>query len=678
VWRIVLLGVLACLTACGGDGPRPGLTVGGDGMNGQDVIDAEGSAPVQCTSYDDCPGGLCDPFDGICVECLKDEHCGELELCIDKTCVAAGAECVPGKIRCVDGPAMQICNGDGAAWLPEEACDDDVECTVDSCDEDDGCVYSPDDAQCMDGNDCTIDACLPEDGCVNEWSGACGEAPLADAAPKKLDFGLLLPGENFTEVLTVTNLGLGDLEIDGLEVLGEDPVFHIVTGDGDLFSQDLDPPLVVEPEDQATFILRFWPHVVGEYSTDLILSTNDPNLAKGELVVPMAGGSVDTNCIEATPAALYFGQTTMGMFKTKDVTISNCGQGLIPVYGIQLFDGSGAFSMESAPGTPLDLDVDEFIVLKVGYFPTGAGVEDEASLVVDNAAPMDPHLTVPLSGVGISADCPTAVIQTTGGAAAAPLDEAQLVGANSYSPNGDVTDHKWTLADAPEGSLTAFWPNDTTENPKLWLPLVGDYSVALDVWDTQGIKSCEPGEYVITATPAETLYVELTWSTPGDPDESDWNGTDLDLHLLHPFAEGPDHDNDGQPDGWYDSPWDCFWGNPFPSVWGNVDPDVADDPVLLREDGDGAGPEVIAFDLPEDGQAYRIGVVYWDSAGFGAADARVRAYVDGAMAMDTGEVLLVQGDLWEVATATVQAGVVTVIQPDEQTIIADYPTPIGD
>ncbi|MFH1529322.1 MAG: choice-of-anchor D domain-containing protein [Pseudomonadota bacterium] len=678
--RCVWLGFLAVLVACGAEAPRPGLSLGGDGVGDGDVNGGgDAAGPVLCANDDDCPGGRrCDPFHGVCVDCLMDDHCQGEESCIGHACVAPGVECAPGAIRCLEGPATQICNGDGSAWLPEETCDDDVDCTADSCVEDEGCASSPDHGQCTDGNDCTLDSCDPGDGCVHEWSSACGEAPIADATPKKLDFGLLLPGEHVTDVLTVTNLGLGDLEISGLEVLGADPVFSIVTEGGDKLSVALSPPLVVEPGSQATFTLRFHPLAVGEYMADLVLSTNDPNLVKGELVVPIAGESVDTNCIEATPAALDFGQTTLGMFKTKDVTISNCGQGLVPVYNIQLNDETGAFSLESTVGTPMDLDVGQFIVLKVGYFPSGAGAEDTASLLVDNGAPMDPHLNVPLAGVGLSVECPVAVVQSTGGQTAAPLAEIQLIGANSSSPNGDITDHQWTLASAPEGAVTSFWPGPGTKNPKLWVPLVGEYSIALDVWDEEGVKSCAPDVYTVTTIPAQTLYVELIWSTPGDPDESDGAGTDLDLHLVHPAATGPDYSGDGLPDGWYDSPYDCFWGNPSPTLWGSLDPSVDDDPVLLREDGDGAGPEVIAFDLLEGGAAYRIGVVYWDSGGLGEVNARVRAYVDGALAPDTGEVVLVDGDLWEVATASASGGTVSVVQPPEQVIIANYPTPIGD
>ena len=674
--RLVWIGILLGFMACGGEAPTPGLIIGGDGLGGADGSGSgDGVATGPCTNDDDCPGGRCDPFEGICVDCLQDDHCPKGQACVDRECVAPGTVCVPGRITCVDGPAMKICNGDGSAWLPEEACDDGLACTEDICVSGEGCAFVPDYAACDDGNECTVDSCDPEDGCVHAWSGACGEAPLADAMPKKIDFGLLLPGENLTKILTISNLGLGTMEISGVEITGDTATFSIVTDDGDVGAMDLDPPLEVEPGGEATLTLRFQPLVIGDYVADLAITTNDPNRSQGVLVVSMVGGSVDTNCIEATPTSLDFGATAMGAFKTKDVTISNCGEGLIPIYDIQLL--GDAFSLESIVGTPMDLDVGEFIVLKVGYFASAAGAVDAGHLHISNGAPSDPNLNIPLSGTGLSAGCPIAVIQSTGGDSALPLDEVQFVGANSSSPNGDITDYQWSLTSVPEGALTAFWPNAFTMNPKLWIPLVGDYVIDLDVWDEAGNKSCDPDSFSISVVPAETLYFELSWETPGDPNEADYTGTDLNLHLVHPLAEGPDHDGDSVPDGWYDASYDCFWGNMSPSAWGAADPGVDDDPVLIWEDNDGAGPEVIAFDLPEDGVGYRIGVVFWDSADMGAANARVRIFADGALTLDTGPVLLVEEDLWEVGTVSVTGVVATITQPTSQKIIADYPKPFG-
>lgn len=158
------------------------------------------------------------------------------------------------------------------------------------------------------------------------------------------------------------------------------------------------------------------------------------------------------------------------------------------------------------------------------------------------------------------------------------------------------------------------------------------------------------------------IRVELRWHTPGDPDEQDTGpatGTDLNLHFLHPWADGPDMDRDGKADGWYDIPFDCFWYNAYPN-WGSDDPAVKDDPWLEVDDTDGAGPETIILAIPEDGATYRVGVIYWNDHGFGPSTADVRVYINGEVKFARLGVVLQDSDLWEVATiewpsATVKA-----------------------
>ncbi|MBM4370618.1 MAG: choice-of-anchor D domain-containing protein [Deltaproteobacteria bacterium] len=679
--RYLWIGLLAGLAACAGDGPpRPGLSQGDGGSDDGGGSGADGgSAGDPCGSTDDCPEGLlCDPFGGTCVECLQDRHCPEGAVCQDRACVLPGSVCVPGRVTCLDGPAARVCNGDGDGYLPDEPCDDGVLCTLDGCVEGEGCTAAPDATVCDDDNACTLDTCHPVAGCDHSWDPACGEAPLADATPKKLDFGLLLPGEHRDMALTITNLGLGPLVVSDLSIAGGTNAFLLVTQDGEVTSVTPAPPIEIAPGGQASLTLRFRPPAVGEYSADLLVHCNDPTLPLGDLVVALAGESVDTNCIEALPSALDFGPVAVGTLAVMDVTLSNCGQGLVPVYDIHLAGGGGAFSLESTVGTPMDLDVGEFVVLQVGYYPSAVGVTDQGSLVVDNGAPSDPHLNVPLTGAGVKAPCPVAVIQSPAGGVAAPLAEVQLIGGNSYAPQGEVTDWQWTLLQAPEGAVTAFSPHQLLDNPKLWVPLVGTYQVGLNVWSDGGIQSCETATYDLQVTPSQLLYVELSWDTPGDPDPTDGAGTDLDLHVLNPQADGPDHDGDGQPDGWYDAPWDCFWGNLHPTVWGSMDPGVDDDPDMLREDANGAGPEVVAFTAPQEGTTYRIGVVYWQAQGLGSSAARVRIYSgNGTPVLDAGPVTLVQGDLWKVGTVTFNGGIPVVVVPPTAKIVPNYPKPIG-
>ena len=130
-------------------------------------------------------------------------------------------------------------------------------------------------------------------------------------------------------------------------------------------------------------------------------------------------------------------------------------------------------------------------------------------------------------------------------------------------------------------------------------------------------------------TDSAAIVVELTWQTPGDPDESDTGpeaGSDLDLHFAHPNAL------QSQELPWMNQPWDCFWFNPNPN-WGSVD-SAEDDPIMLLDDVDGAGPEVITLPIPENDTLYHVGVHHWNDNGYGPSVASVRVWIAGQLAAE--------------------------------------------
>ncbi len=149
---------------------------------------------------------------------------------------------------------------------------------------------------------------------------------------------------------------------------------------------------------------------------------------------------------------------------------------------------------------------------------------------------------------------------------------------------------------------------------------------------------------------ARGLHVELSWQTPGDPDETDTGsdpsqsvGSDVDVHLLAPSASD-----------YFDDPLDCHWKNARPE-WGA--PGASDNPTLDRDDQDGAGPEIITLAQPEAGAVYKVGVHYWNDWGYGASRATIRIFMDGVLVDAWSDVELVSDDLW--ASHRISDGVVT-------------------
>ncbi|RLG30524.1 hypothetical protein DRN98_07285, partial [Methanosarcinales archaeon] len=111
------------------------------------VYGFEGAEEICNDTYDNDCDGFIDYNDSDCGECLVDEDCDD------------GLWC-NGEERCIDYFCV-----DGT---PPE-CDDDVECTIDSCDEEnDRCVNEPDDSACNDGLWCNgQEYCDVNLGCVS-------------------------------------------------------------------------------------------------------------------------------------------------------------------------------------------------------------------------------------------------------------------------------------------------------------------------------------------------------------------------------------------------------------------------------------------------------------------------------------------------------------------------------
>ena len=127
-----------------------------------------------CTNDDKCQEGLCTP--GQSLNCNDGNPCTDdfcetgagckyvlnQAPCSDKLDCTTGDHCANG--QCVAGPAMQ--------------CSDNNPCTDDACVEGQGCVFTPNAAQCNDGN-----ACTQGDHCSQGLCTPTGPTPCDDSNP---------------------------------------------------------------------------------------------------------------------------------------------------------------------------------------------------------------------------------------------------------------------------------------------------------------------------------------------------------------------------------------------------------------------------------------------------------------------------------------------------------------
>ncbi len=307
----------------------------------------------------------------------------------------------------------------------------------------------------------------------------------------------------------------------------------------------------------------------------------------------------------------------------------------------------------------------------------GSFVMEEAVLVIHSNAAGGP-VEIPVVGAApewCSMD-PTAVITCEEGEEVVPQTVLHLHGDESYVGSGEVEKWEWSV-EQPQGSMSVFIPSAGVPNPTFEANVAGVYTFSLTVWNGTW-PSPFPATYEVVVIPDEAIHIELLWHTPEDLDETDTGpeaGSDLDLHFVHPWAAGPDLDGDGKPDGWYDIPFDCFWFNTHPN-WGSYDPTTTDDPGLDRDDTDGAGPENLNLDIPED-VTYRIGVHYWNDHGYGPAYATVRVYIYAQLVFEVADVMLVDSDMWDVCGLEWPAGKVQLHTKEagQYKITPDYHNP---
>jgi hypothetical protein len=505
-----------------------------------------------------------------------------------------------------------------------------------------------------------------------------------NVSPTTLDFGRVRAGEAESAPVTITNLGqlplmLHRLTMSGsqdfaVELDGADPRRQV-----DLLDDpDGDGEPGLAPNASITLTVTYAPVAAGPDQGTLSIFSNDDT--RPEVVVDLSANGASP-CLDVEPGAIEYRTSLINRTDARPLNLISCGGAALRIDEIRLSDDSDpAFTLaeDALPDLPAEMPAavpDAPLPsrgIRVEFTPRETRVHEGWLLIVSNALD-EPSHRVSLLGRGVENACPVArAIQDE--YAVAPLDVITLDGSPSIDPdgpNGQPVAYEWVVIDSPEGSLSqpferffdAQQPanggeqdHPATPTAQFFVDLAGTYVLELRVRDNLGLSStdCETSQrVVIEAVPDQAILVQLTWETPGDADETDTDGADLDLHLLHPNANS-----------WFQSPYDCFYQNPQPD-WGQLD-NPADDPTLDIDDVNGAGPENISLDQPENtdllGAPYLVGVHSYrtlsqdGATDFGPSKAVVRIFVDGELAWDFTEddgpghrVMQAADHFWDVA-----------------------------
>ncbi len=477
-----------------------------------------------------------------------------------------------------------------------------------------------------------------------------------------------------TQTLQITNSGSAPLQIL------ERPVYQ---GGAD-FSIDLPArsyPLTLQPYDETLASensleyellvdVRYRALGSGADSGDIVIRSNDlqtPDPADetvGLTSIPVQANS-DLPCILVNPPARNLGQVPVGKLVTDSVRVENCGSQPLIIDGVRLTENSddeeyavdlGAWDADNngdidEPVEILPGEMDSFVV---NYTPTEEG-PDRATVEIFSNDPITPIQEVAISARGAIGQCPqaAAVARLKGSGdsgrasiGVAPLDYIVLDGTSSTDPDGNIPvaegNWEWEVLEAPADAIvelqeSAQAPGDPRYR-EVRLLLTGEYKFGLRVRDNQNFDSCNQAVVTAIAIPNEKLSIQLTWTNPEDADESDTDGSDVDLHLV---KMGPG--------AWFDAPYDIFFRNPN-SGPGSENSGIwqPESPSLDIDDVNGAGPETIQLNDPANCQWYAIGVHYY-SQRYGTAFATIRVYIDGEVAFERlNQPLTRGGQFWDV------------------------------
>jgi hypothetical protein len=477
-------------------------------------------------------------------------------------------------------------------------------------------------------------------------------AAMIAISPKSLDLGVVLPLELSTLPFEIFNIGDGDLEISEASLSGE-------AG----FSYDIALPQTVAPGESVSGTASFETQDPGLKKGTIHFETNASNPVAAQLPLLGVGAAP---CLLLQPTAIAFGGAYVLSHHTESLTLISCG--VVPVivdsmvllapddtpFTLDLSKGPGAFPWTLVPGESLELDV-HFDPTASSPLDAGGNPIDEAATISVQTLGIGPVMQVPVSGFAGEAGCPTPVIDVAQGHYVSPDTLLSMNASGSIAPDGEVSFISWAVTSPPGAAAGIFDPGPEAMAVTYPVSDLGEYIFSLKVFDEvdgQVVPGCGTATWSVTVKDAIPLIVELTWDTPGDTDQTDTGtgaGADLDLHVHDGLGSGPDYDADGEPDTWFDFVHDLYWVDPSPN-WGSPSPD--DDPWLVLEDPDGAGPERMEYHAPILATSLTVGAHVWSDYGFGSSVATVRIFHFEELVHTITDVVVASGDLWEAGAVT--------------------------
>lgn len=466
--------------------------------------------------------------------------------------------------------------------------------------------------------------------------------PQVALDPTRIEFPVTPAFDTRTQRFTLTNTGDCAWTIDRVTQTG-DRAFRLYLNGIDvqvdldaLANPDGDGMPGVSPGNQVAFDVAFTPPDDRAYAANFVLRIDGDDYA-----LSLTGNTIG-RCLRLDPTVLEFTAPINGA-PTADVLIENCGSEPLAVTAIELIgDGDAPFGLDPAriPELPAMLPGGRTEQVRVRFMPNRGGVFNASLRVVADGVA---EQVVQIVGRAQENACPIAV--TPPEVVQAEVGEAILLSGEQSrdpdGPDGRPVEWMWSVVESPDGAafipVEALFDNarpveggpaDDPLTPEAIFvpPLPGRYVLGLTVVDANGLSSrdCDTdGVMIIEVGGPRGLLVQLTWQTPGDPDDD--AGADVDLILRR-------------------GEFICSPAEPTPE-WPPEGP--RNDPVYTADDMAGGPENIIVADAVFDGMPWVVQARYDDDAGLGASIAMVRVFLDDQLIAEEQAELAQTGDQFE-------------------------------
>ena len=450
--------------------------------------------------------------------------------------------------------------------------------------------------------------------------------PEIEVYPEEIVFEQTPLGTSEDALITISNIGEGNLEISDLQLVGA----------GTFVITELADTRLLSGESQE-LVLTYTP--MEDNASDrgsVLISSNDPSNYLVEVPLRATSTIIRTPELQISPLEIDFGTKRIGTLTTESLLLESVGDAPVVLNSYSLSSMSSPFVISTMEHWPLSLEPGESTIVDVTFAPNVGGVFSDTFTVDCDDPAVDQTATL----IGVSDDTRPVAVCSVDPAQIQPNSNtsATWYGADSYDPNGAaITSYSWSLVSKPLGSRALMPFSVGANRPGFYPDLAGDYTARLIVINEFGAPS-EPCEVTLEAVPGQGLWVQMSWTYSGD---------DMDLHMTY---------NNGS----YTSTNDCYYGNCTGGGpdWGAVGV-TGDNPSLDQDDIPGTGPENITMQSPSNA-TYRVVVHdYPGSIYQGANDVTVVIFLGGVQVWSDTRAISGEDTYTPFAEITYPGGVVT-------------------